>query len=71
MIEVPKEKKLNIGTFYLTGEVNIWWDTVEDKWKETELTWSKFLEELRAQFYPSTIQRREEKEFMELTITVI
>jgi len=25
VIEVPEEKKVNIGTFYLTGEVDIWW----------------------------------------------
>jgi len=29
-IEVLKEKKVNTGTFYLTGEADIWWITVKD-----------------------------------------
>ena len=31
VVEVPEEKKLNIGTYYLTGEADIWWNTVKDK----------------------------------------
>ena len=31
VIEVPKEKKENIGMFYLTGEVGIWWSSVRNK----------------------------------------
>jgi len=29
---MPKEKKVNIGTFYLTGEADIWWNTIRHKW---------------------------------------
>ena len=42
-VEVPKEKKVNIGTYYLTGETDIWWNTVKDKLVGPEFTWSKFL----------------------------
>jgi len=31
VVQVPKNKKVNIGTFYLTGEVGIWWNTVSYK----------------------------------------
>ena len=67
--EVPNEKKLNIGTFYLTGKVDIWWNTVKDGLLGLEFTWNKFLEELRAKFYPVLVQRQKEKEFMELRMS--
>jgi len=69
VVEAPEEKKVNLGTFYLTGEVDIWWSTVKDKLQGPELTWTKFLEELRAKFYPITVQRQTEKEFMELRMS--
>jgi len=31
VIEVPGDKKVNIGTFYLTSEIDIWWNTVKNK----------------------------------------
>jgi len=34
-----------------------------------EFTWSKFLSELRAKFYPIVAQRQKEKEFMELKMS--
>ena len=66
VVEVPEEKRVNIGTYYLTGEADIWWNTVKDKLVGPEFTWSKFLVELRAKFYPAVVQRQKEKEFMEL-----
>ena len=69
VIEVPEEKKVNIGTFYLTGEADIWWSTVKEKLQGSELTWTRFLEELRTKFYPITVQRQKEKEFLELKMS--
>ena len=37
---------------YLTGEANIGWNIVKDGPVGPEFTWSKFLEEIRAKFYP-------------------
>jgi len=31
VVEVVEEKKLNIKTFHLEGEVEIWWNTVKKK----------------------------------------
>ena len=31
VIEVPGDKRVNIGTFYLTGETNIWWNIVKNR----------------------------------------
>jgi len=31
-IKVPEEKRVNIETFYLTGEeVDVWWSTIKDR----------------------------------------
>jgi len=29
ILEVPEEKKVKIGTFYLIGEADIWWITIK------------------------------------------
>jgi len=54
MIEVLEEKTVNIWTFYLTGEADIWWNTVRYKWQGSELTWAMFLDKLRGLCYPIT-----------------
>ena len=66
VVEVSEEKKVNIGTYYLINEADIWWNTITDKLVGPEFTYSKFLSELRAKFYPVVVQRQKEKEFVEL-----
>jgi len=31
LVEISKEKKVNITVFYLTGEADIWWNTVQGR----------------------------------------
>jgi len=69
VVEVPEGKRVNIGTYYLTGEADIWWNTVKDKLVGPEFIRNKFLSELRAKFYPVVVQRKKEKEFMELKMS--
>jgi len=69
IVKVPEEKKVNIGTYYLSGEADIWWNTVKGGLVGLEFTWSKFLAKLRAKFYPVVVQRQKEKEFMELKMS--
>jgi len=57
VVEVPHKKKLSIVTFYLIGEANIWWNTMKDSLLGPELTWYRFLKELRAKFHPVKAQR--------------
>jgi len=59
-----KRKEVNIGTYYLTSEVDIWWNTVKGRLLGPKFTRSKFLEELRGKFYAVVAQRQKEKEFM-------
>jgi len=68
-VEVPEEKKVNIETFYLTEEVDIWWNTVKDRLLVPKFTWNKFLEELRVKFYPTIVQQQNINEYMELNMT--
>jgi len=57
IVEDLEEKKMNIGMFYLTVEADIWWNTVKDRLLGPNLTWNRFLEELRAKFYLVVVQR--------------
>ena len=54
-VEVPEEKKVNIGTYNWTGEVDIWWSTVQDKLVGPKFIWGKFLGELSANFYSAMV----------------
>ena len=42
IVEVPEEK-VNTETFYITTEVDIWYNTVKDRPLRPEFTWSKLL----------------------------
>ena len=45
VVEVPEEKKVNNGTYDLSGEADIWWNTVKSSLVGLEFTWSKFVNE--------------------------
>ena len=55
--ELLEGKGVNIWCFYLVGEIDIWCSTVKNRLQEPKLTWSKFLNKLRATFYPVTVHR--------------
>jgi len=59
VVELPEDKKVNIGMFYLIGEADIWWNTVKDGLLRPKFTFSRFLEELRPKFYPVVVQHQE------------
>ena len=48
VIEIPGEKKVNIGIFYLTCETDIWRNTVKNRPLGPDFTWSRIAEELTA-----------------------
>ena len=31
VVEVPRDKQVNIETFYLIGETDVWWNTVKNR----------------------------------------
>jgi len=69
VVEALDDQKANIKTFYLTGNADIWQNTMKDKLLWPEFTWSKFMEELRAKFYLVVVQWQKKKEFMELRMS--
>ena len=69
VVEVPRKKKINIGTYYLTGEADIWWNTIKGRLLRLEFTWSKFLDELRTKFYPVVVKTQKENKFIELKMS--
>jgi len=38
VVAMLEEKKVNIRTYYLTGEADIWWNTIKDKFIGPEFT---------------------------------
>ena len=46
VVEVPRDKKVNIKIFYLSGETDIWWNTVKNRLLGPDFTWGRFVEEL-------------------------
>ena len=51
VLEVQEEKNVNIVTFYLPGEADIYWNTINGRLLGLEFSWNKFLDELKAKFY--------------------
>jgi len=66
VMEVPDNRHVNIGAFYLIGQADIWWGMVKPTFQNSEATWSKFSEALRAKFYPMHLQKQKQKEFLTL-----
>ena len=46
VIEIPGDKRVDIGTFRLTGETDIWWNIVKNRLLGPDFTSSRFVEEL-------------------------
>jgi len=69
VVKVPEEKKVNIGTYCLSGTNDIWSNIVKGGLVGPEFTWNKFLAELRTKFYLVVVQKQKEKEFMELKMS--
>ena len=53
VVEIPDEKIVNIGMFYLTEEVYIWWNTMNDKLLWPEFTQNKIHRRAESQILPS------------------
>ena len=58
---------VKIASFCLEGTTNLWWKTVKADRDHIGLTWEEFLVKLRTRFYPISLQRRKESEFLILT----
>jgi len=69
VIEVLKEKKVNIETFYLTEEADIWCSIVKDMLLGPYTLNIVHFKRIVTKFYPIMIQRQNEKEFVKLKMS--
>jgi len=69
VIEVLKEKKVNIETFYLTEEADIWCSIVKDMLLGPYTLNIVHFKRIVTKFYPIMIQRQNEKKFVELKMS--
>ena len=64
VINCPAHLKVKLASFYLSGPAELWWRSV--KATMTDTFWDDFLITLRQQFYPPSLQRKKENEFLHL-----
>jgi len=52
--------------FYLKDKADLWWGTVRERQNEPGFGWGKFKEMIKDHFYPTSLQKAKENEFMKL-----
>ena len=52
--------------FYLKDKANLWWATMRERQYEPGFDWRKFKELIKDHFYPVSLQKVKENEFMKL-----
>jgi len=52
--------------FYLKDKADLWWATVRERQCEPGFSWDKFKEIIKDHFYPISLQKAKEGEFMQL-----
>jgi len=52
--------------FYLKDKANMWWTTVRKRQYEPGFDWKGFKELIKDHFYPVSLQKEKENEFMQL-----
>ena len=52
--------------FYLKGKDDLWWPMVRERQQELGFDWDKFKEMIKDHFYPISLQKAKEGEFMQL-----
>jgi hypothetical protein len=63
----PEEEKVTLATFMLQGGAFDWWSVHKNKYPEDYLvTWATFKAEFHRKYFPESIQRKMELEFLQL-----
>lgn len=74
VVSCPQNLRVKLASFYLEGPAELWWRNlkqtfaggVEDENHPNNLTWDAFLEKLKDRFYPLSLQKQKESEFLTL-----
>jgi hypothetical protein len=63
----PDEEKVTLATFKLQGGAFDWWDAHKKKYEAGFLiTWKIFKDDFYKKYFPASVQRKMEKEFLQL-----
>ena len=65
-LQCPNEWKVGFSVFYLKDKADLWWATVRERQHEPGFDWNKFKEMIKDHFYPISLQKAKEGEFMQL-----
>ena len=57
---------MGFATSYLKDKANLWWATVRERQYEPGFGWNKFKKMIKDHFYPISLQKAKEGEFMQL-----
>ena len=52
--------------FYLKDKADLWWASVRERRYEPGFSWNKFKKMIKDHFYPISLQKAKEGEFMQL-----
>jgi len=65
-LQCSEEWKVGVVVFYLKDKADLWWAMVREKQYEPGFGWDKFKEMIKNHFYPISLQKDKEGEFMQL-----
>ena len=65
-LQCPEEWKVGFAVFYLKDKADLWWAIVRERQHELGFRWGNFKEMIKDHFYPTSLQKAKENEFMQL-----
>ena len=65
-LHCPEEWRVGLAVLYLRDGADRWWATVRERQYEPRFNWSTFKELIKNQFYPVSLKKKKENEFMQL-----
>ncbi|XP_056691541.1 uncharacterized protein [Spinacia oleracea] len=65
-LQCPKEWRVDFAVFYLTGQASLWWKVNKERKNEPRFGWTELQKLLRDKFYPPSLRKQKEDEFLHL-----
>nr|XP_027118553.1 uncharacterized protein LOC113735763 [Coffea arabica] len=67
-LRYSEERQITFVVFQLEGAAHSWWSIIRTKWEreQTPRTWTNFVREFNAKYFPPLVQEKKEDEFIRL-----
>ncbi|XP_071933088.1 uncharacterized protein [Coffea arabica] len=67
-LRYSEERQVTFTVFQLEGAARSWWNIIRTKWEreQTPRTWTNFVREFNAKYFPPLVQEKKEDEFIRL-----